>query len=75
MAASRLTVSDLRQRPTLTVKEYAGFLGVSVDCIYEAVGRGELSALRLGRRVLLPTAPLLRELGLGIENDYPCATP
>ena len=65
-----LTVDDLRRRPTITVREYAAFIGVSPDCAYEAAARGELRVLHLGRRVLVPTAPILAELGLA---DQPAA--
>ena len=58
-----LTIDDLRRRPTITVQEYARFVGVSKDTVYEAAARGELRVLRLGARVLLPTVPLLAELG------------
>lgn len=59
-----LTVEDLRRRPTITVREYAAFIGVSKDTAYEAAARGELRVLHLGRRVLVPTAPVLASLGL-----------
>ena len=58
-----LTVDDLRRRPTITVQEYAAFIGVSKDTAYEAAARGELRVLHLGRRVLVPTAPVLEALG------------
>ena len=59
-----LTVDDLRRRPTITVREYAAFIGVSKDTAYEAAARGELRVLHIGRRVLVPTAPVLESLGL-----------
>lgn len=59
-----LTVDDLRRRPTITVREYAAFVGVSKDTAYEAAARGELRVLHIGRRVLVPTAPVLEALGL-----------
>lgn len=59
-----LTVEDLRRRPTITVREYAAFVGVSKDTAYEAAQRGELRVLRLGTRILVPTAPVLESLGL-----------
>lgn len=62
--AEPLTVDDLRRRPTITVREYAAFVGVSKDTAYEAAARGELRVLHLGRRVLVPTAPVLEALGL-----------
>jgi len=60
-----LTIEELRNRPTITVSEYAATNRVSVDVVYEAAARGELKVLRIGRRVLLPTAPLLAALGYG----------
>jgi excisionase family DNA binding protein len=64
MAESRCpTLQELRERPTITIREYAAFIGVSKDTAYEAAARGELRVLRLGRRMLVPTQPLLDELG------------
>jgi excisionase family DNA binding protein len=57
-----LTVAELRRRPTITVQEYAALVGVSKDTVYEAAARGELRVLRIGKRILLPTAPILVEL-------------
>ena len=67
-ATEPLTVDDLRQRPTITVQEYAAFIGVSKDTVYEAAARGELAVVRLGRRVLIPTAPVLLSLGLAVAQ-------
>jgi excisionase family DNA binding protein len=58
----RLTVDELRSRPTITVQEYAALVGVSKDTVYEAAARGELRVLRIGKRILLPTAPILVDL-------------
>jgi excisionase family DNA binding protein len=63
-----LTIDDLRRRPTITVQEYARFVGVSKDTVYEAASRGELRVLHLGRRVLVPTAPVLAELGYAVDG-------
>lgn len=59
-----LTVDDLRRRPTITVREYSRFIGVSPDCCYEAISRGELRVLRIGKRILIPTTPVLEALGI-----------
>jgi len=67
--AEPLTIDDLRRRPTVTIREYAAFIGVSPDCAYEAASRGELRVLRVGRRILVPTAALLRQLGADVEPD------
>ncbi len=66
-----LTIDDLRRRPTITIREYAAFIGVSSDCAYEAAARGELRVLHLGRRVLVPTAPVLEALGIAIADPPP----
>lgn len=48
-------------RVTYTVTEAAGVLGISRALAYELVARGDLPAIRLGRRIVVP-APALRAL-------------
>ena len=73
-ASHTLTITDLRRRPTISIREYASLLGVSPDCAYEAAARGELRVLKCGRRLLVPTAPLLVELGYEVEKtDGTCS--
>jgi len=52
--------------PTLTAAETAELLWVSVWSIYEQVkaGTSPVSPLHLGRRVLFPTAAVLRAIGI-----------
>lgn len=57
------TLEDVRHRATLTVDEYAAFVGVSRSTAYLAVNAGEVTSIRVGRRVLIPTPALLRSLG------------
>ena len=45
-------------RPTLTVEETAELCGISRSLAYEAVRNGELPSVRVGRRILVPTARL-----------------
>lgn len=47
-----------RGRLTLSVTEAAGRLGISRGLAYELVARGELPALRLGNRILIPVVAL-----------------
>jgi len=54
-----ITLSDLEDRPTVTVDETAQLLGVSRASAYEAVRRGQIPSLHLGRRVLVPVPQLL----------------
>lgn len=60
---------DPEVQPTLTVADAAQALGIGRNAAYEAVQRGELPSLRLGRRVLVPTAQLRRMLGLDLERE------
>jgi excisionase family DNA binding protein len=53
---------DYIERQTLTVEEAARVLGISRSSAYEAVRRGELPVVKLGRRYLLPKAALERFL-------------
>lgn len=64
-----LTVDELRARPTVTIREAAAFIGVSADTLYEAAARGETPwpVLRIGRRLLVATAPLLESVGLAAD--------
>jgi excisionase family DNA binding protein len=53
-------VSTGDQRLTITVDEAAKLLGVGRSMAYEAARRGELPIVRMGRRVLVSRAGLLR---------------
>ena len=46
-------------RWTVTVEEAAQMLGISRSSAYECVRRGELRALRLGRRLVVPRSALV----------------
>jgi excisionase family DNA binding protein len=59
--ASLSKLSDLP--PTISVEEAAMLLGVSRSAAYRAAKAGQLVTFRVGRRLLVPTAPLLRMLG------------
>jgi excisionase family DNA binding protein len=49
--------------PTISVEHAAQLLGVSRSAAYRAAKAGQLVTFRVGRRLLVPTAPLLRMLG------------
>ncbi len=57
-------IPDPADRPTLTVPEAGQILGLSRALAYDAAARGEIPTLRIGRRLLVPTAQLLGLLGL-----------
>jgi excisionase family DNA binding protein len=52
---------DLADR-VLTVPEAAEFLGVGTNTYYAAAARGEVPAVRIGRRIVVPGAAFERYL-------------
>lgn len=65
-----MNLDDLRssEAAVITVAEAASVLDVDVRTISRAVQNGELPALRLGRRVLIPRLELLARLGAEPTN-------
>ena len=54
----RGSVNTDDHRLTYTVEEAASMLGISISCAYDCIKRGQLPALRLGRRIVIPTGAL-----------------
>jgi excisionase family DNA binding protein len=52
----------------VTVAQTAAVFGVDVRTVTRAIENGELPALRLGRRVLIPRLPLLAALGVMVDD-------
>jgi excisionase family DNA binding protein len=50
-------------RLTFTVHEVAGLLGVSSKLIYEEIQRGNIAAITLGRRRVIPKTEVERIIG------------
>ncbi len=50
--------------PTLTVEIAGRYLGISRPTAYEGVRTGDIPSVRVGKRLLVPTAALRRLLGL-----------
>lgn len=48
----------LPNKPTLSVAEVAALLGISRNHAFKAIHQGDLPSIRIGRRVLVPTAQL-----------------
>lgn len=55
-------LARVQRRSTLTVEETAEVLGLSRAFAYEAVNRGEIPSIRIGRRILVPKVALERLL-------------
>ena len=67
---------QLAERQTLTVEEAARVLGIGRSAAYIAARRGDLPAIRIGRRYLIPRVALERMLSEGrlrrrIHDAYP----
>lgn len=54
-------------RLTLTVAEAAALLGISRRLVYDAINRGELRAISIGRRLVIPRVAIEEILGQPIE--------
>jgi len=55
---------DWQRRPTVPVDVAAEVLGISRASAFRAVHRGQLPSIRLGRRIVIPTAGLRALLGI-----------
>ena len=58
---------DTLEPATFSVPEAAALMGISPSAFYRAIHRGELPALRVGRRFLVPIAKLHALLGLKLN--------
>lgn len=58
-------------RWTITVGEAAERLGISRTSAYKCATAGEIPTVRLGRRLLVPLAPLMAMLEPPPEDDRP----
>jgi excisionase family DNA binding protein len=55
---------DPIDQPTLTVEEVAAILGTGRTATYDAIRRGELPSIKVGRKLVVPTAAVRRLLEL-----------
>ena len=55
----------------MTVAEAGTALGISRGSAYEAAHRGDLPTIRIGRRLLVPTAALRKMLNLDDSSAAP----
>ena len=57
-------IPDPEVVPLLKVPDVARWLGIGRSACYEAIKRGELPSVRLGRRTFVPTAAIRALVGL-----------
>ncbi len=65
MEISKEEIDRLLERPTVTAKQTAQILGGSRNPTYDAIRNGEIPSIRIGRRIMVPTAWLRRMLQVG----------
>ena len=56
-------------KPTTTVTIAGEALGLSRNKAYQAAAEGQIPTLRFGKRIIVPTMPLKRMLGLELASD------
>jgi excisionase family DNA binding protein len=57
-------IPDPAEQPTMTVEEAGDALGVSRASAYDGVRSGAIPSIRIGRRIVVPTAKVRRMLEL-----------
>lgn len=57
-----MTIPDPTEQPTMTVDQTAKAFRISRATAYEGVASGEIPSIRVGRRLLVPTAAVRRML-------------
>jgi predicted DNA-binding transcriptional regulator AlpA len=58
------THSEVLEKPTCTVEEFRKLMGLSKNPAYDAIKRGDVPSIRIGGRIVIPTAPLRQLLGI-----------
>ena len=60
-----MTIEEALQKATMTIPEAgATFFGLGRSGAYEAAKRGDLPTIKVGRRLIVPVAPLAEKIGL-----------
>lgn len=55
--------------PTISVPMAGKVLGIGRDHAYLSVQRGEIPSMRVGRRIIIPTAALIRAFNLDGRDE------
>ncbi len=58
------TIPDAEAEPTIKPPRAAAILGISTRAAYNAIDRGEIPSIRVGRSIVVPTARFLAAVGL-----------
>jgi hypothetical protein len=65
-APAAIAMSEILKRPGISPEQLhkLNLIPVSRNAIYDACNRGEIECFRIGRRIIIPTGPLRRKLGM-----------
>ena len=50
--------------PTITVETVGQIFGLSRASTYDRIRSGDIPSIRMGKRIMVPTAPLRKQLGM-----------
>jgi excisionase family DNA binding protein len=56
--------TNILKKPTITVKQVAEVLEISLASAYKRTRSGDISTIRIGKVIRVPTAPLRTMLGI-----------
>ena len=60
-----MTLEDALTRPTVSVPQAGSvFYGLSRNGSYDAAKRGDIPTIKIGRKIVVPVAPIAERLGL-----------
>jgi predicted DNA-binding transcriptional regulator AlpA len=68
-AVSTALVPDAANQPTMQVDDVEKALGLSRAAAYNGVQTGEIPSIRIGRRIVVPTAAVRKMLLLDAGTD------
>lgn len=63
-----MEIPNPEDQPTVTVELAGRAVGLSRGAAYQAVARGDIPSIRVGRRIVVPTAALRRMLHLDLDE-------
>ena len=64
----QVTLDDLKSRASISVEQASYLLGISRQAAYNAVGRGDIESMRVGKRFVVLARPLFLKL-IGSASD------
>jgi hypothetical protein len=57
-------IDALLSKPVIRPKDVPAVLPIALMAVYRAIERGDIESIRVGKKIMVPTAPLRRKLGM-----------